>query len=427
MYVGDGNNVAASLAFGPRSPAWSSWSRRRRATSSTTTSSTRARNLGGVIELVADPHEAVDGADAVYTDVWTSMGQEHEADVRARPRSPGYRWTPTLMAAAGPEAWFLHCLPAHRGEEVSADVIDGPRVGRVAAGREPDARRRGRCSRIVLGEADLMATLGKPQRQHRIARLLEEQVVSSQAQLVELLGAEGVRGDAGHGEPRPRGARRGEGAHPRRRDGLRDPRAREGTRRAPDDHLRRVMGEFVVEVSHSGEPRRAAHAARAPRTSSARRSTAPGSPTCSAPSPATTRSSSCAPKQVGGAAVAARARRARRARDSRSTDREQEGADERKRVVLAYSGGLDTSVAVRWMQEEWGAEVVALAVDVGQIPDGRPLGGDHASARSRPVRSRRSSSTPRAEFADGVHRAGRSRPTRCTRASTRWCRRCRVR
>ena len=69
-----------------------------------------------------------------------------------------------------------------------------------------------------------------------------------------------------------------------------------------------------------------------------------------------------------------------------------------KRVVLAYSGGLDTSVAVKWIQEEWGAEVVALAVDVGQTADD-DWDVDQASARSPPARSRPRSST-RAEFAD---------------------------
>ena len=84
----------------------------------------RARNLGGAIELVADPYEAVAGADAIYTDVWTSMGQEDEAAQR-RAAFAGYQVDAALMAVAGPSAVFMHCLPAHRGEEVSPDVIDG--------------------------------------------------------------------------------------------------------------------------------------------------------------------------------------------------------------------------------------------------------------------------------------------------------------
>ena len=76
----------------PRCRAWSSPSRRRRATSSTTTTVERARNLGGTIELATDPYEAVRGADAVYTDVWTSMGQEERGATGAR-RSPATRST----------------------------------------------------------------------------------------------------------------------------------------------------------------------------------------------------------------------------------------------------------------------------------------------------------------------------------------------
>jgi ornithine carbamoyltransferase len=73
----------------------------------------------------ADPAEAVEGADIVYTDVWVSMGQDEEAEARLKAFEP-YRVDETLMARC-PGARFLHCLPAHRGEEVSAGVIDGPR------------------------------------------------------------------------------------------------------------------------------------------------------------------------------------------------------------------------------------------------------------------------------------------------------------
>jgi ornithine carbamoyltransferase len=73
-----------------------------------------------------DPKAAVEGADVVYTDVWASMGQEGEADAR-RAAFAGFTVDATVMAAAAPGAIFLHCLPAHRGEEVAADVIDGAR------------------------------------------------------------------------------------------------------------------------------------------------------------------------------------------------------------------------------------------------------------------------------------------------------------
>ncbi|MGQ9826426.1 MAG: ornithine carbamoyltransferase [Roseiflexus sp.] len=77
------------------------------------------------IRVTPSPIEAVDGADAVYTDVWASMGQEHEA-ARRRPVFQPYQVNASLMNRARSGALFMHCLPAHRGEEVTADVIDGP-------------------------------------------------------------------------------------------------------------------------------------------------------------------------------------------------------------------------------------------------------------------------------------------------------------
>jgi ornithine carbamoyltransferase len=85
----------------------------------------RARNLGASIELLSDAYDAATGADAVYADVWTSMGQEAEREQRLRVFD-GWTIDAALMKAAAPDAVFLHCLPAHRGEEVAADVIDGP-------------------------------------------------------------------------------------------------------------------------------------------------------------------------------------------------------------------------------------------------------------------------------------------------------------
>jgi ornithine carbamoyltransferase len=102
----------------------------------------RARALavvsGAQLAVVEDPREAVAGAHAVYTDVWASMG--HEAEDAARKQAfAEYGVTPELMELARPSAIFLHCLPAKRGQEVAADVIDGPqsRVWRQAANRMP--------------------------------------------------------------------------------------------------------------------------------------------------------------------------------------------------------------------------------------------------------------------------------------------------
>jgi len=85
---------------------------------------TAARERGAQIEIVDTPRDAVDGADLVVTDTWVSMGQADSNDRRAAFK--GYQVNRDLMAQAKPEALFLHCLPAHRGEEVTAGVIDGP-------------------------------------------------------------------------------------------------------------------------------------------------------------------------------------------------------------------------------------------------------------------------------------------------------------
>lgn len=138
VFVGDGNNVARSLAVAsaqsgmqftlarPDSYAFPAEFRRR----------FEEHFPGVALRETNDPREAVSGAQVVYTDVWTSMGQEDEAERRRKTFEP-YRVDSNLMAMAHPDAIFLHCLPAHRGEEVAPDVIDGPRslVVRQAANR----------------------------------------------------------------------------------------------------------------------------------------------------------------------------------------------------------------------------------------------------------------------------------------------------
>jgi ornithine carbamoyltransferase len=127
-YVGDGNNVATSLAeacvmqgmhvriASPEGYELPNAIRDRIAS--------QARD-GGTLTLLRDPRQAVRGASAVYTDVWTSMGQEEETAVRKRAFA-GFQVNEALMAAASPDAIFMHCLPAHRGEEVSAAILEGP-------------------------------------------------------------------------------------------------------------------------------------------------------------------------------------------------------------------------------------------------------------------------------------------------------------
>jgi ornithine carbamoyltransferase len=101
-----------------------------------------AAELAGLdgVHQVADPAEAMEGAQIVYTDVWVSMGQDAEATERHEALAP-YRVNAELLARS-PDAWFLHCLPARRGEEVTAEVIDGPRsaVWRQAENRMHSAR-----------------------------------------------------------------------------------------------------------------------------------------------------------------------------------------------------------------------------------------------------------------------------------------------
>ena len=127
-YVGDGNNVAASLAhaaamLGIRlrlaSPPGYELSSR------VVADAMGVARDGASIRLMDDARSAVTGADAVYTDVWVSMGQEDQAEERLRVFEP-YRVTAELMAEAGPGALFMHCLPARRGEEVTAEVFESP-------------------------------------------------------------------------------------------------------------------------------------------------------------------------------------------------------------------------------------------------------------------------------------------------------------
>jgi ornithine carbamoyltransferase len=80
---------------------------------------------GGSVEVLRDPFEAVDGVDVIATDTWTSMGQEGDGKDRLTPFRP-YQINKALLAAAAPGAIVLHCLPAHRGEEITDDVLDGP-------------------------------------------------------------------------------------------------------------------------------------------------------------------------------------------------------------------------------------------------------------------------------------------------------------
>lgn len=101
----------------------------------------RAAGRGGQVAVMEDPVVAVSGADALYTDVWTSMGQEHEAERRRVAFEP-FRLDEAMLRRAAPGAVVLHCLPAHRGEEITAAVFEGPQsvVWRQAANRRTAMR-----------------------------------------------------------------------------------------------------------------------------------------------------------------------------------------------------------------------------------------------------------------------------------------------
>jgi ornithine carbamoyltransferase len=129
-YVGDGNNMCHELMFGAIKTGMRmsvACPKGYEPNPVVVKSAVRdaARLKAPETQITHDPAEAVEGADVVYTDVWTSMGQEAESRQRVE-AFKGYCVTPELMARAAPGAVFMHCLPAHRGEEVAAEVIDGP-------------------------------------------------------------------------------------------------------------------------------------------------------------------------------------------------------------------------------------------------------------------------------------------------------------
>jgi ornithine carbamoyltransferase len=122
-WIGDGNNMANSWINGAYRLGYELRLACPEGYGPDPTILARAQKAGKVV-LTRDPAEAADGADVVTTDVWASMGQEEEMAVRARAFA-GYVVDDATMEAADPSAIFLHCLPAHRGEEVTASVIDG--------------------------------------------------------------------------------------------------------------------------------------------------------------------------------------------------------------------------------------------------------------------------------------------------------------
>jgi ornithine carbamoyltransferase len=124
-YLGDGNNVCASLMVAAAKLGASFVAVTPRGYEPDERAVALARETGSVVELSDDPTDAVQGADVLYTDVWTSMGQEEERERRLRELA-GFAITDELLAHAGRDAIVLHCLPAHYGEEISEEILHGP-------------------------------------------------------------------------------------------------------------------------------------------------------------------------------------------------------------------------------------------------------------------------------------------------------------
>ncbi|HRT70586.1 MAG TPA: ornithine carbamoyltransferase [Syntrophales bacterium] len=125
-YVGDGNNIANSLIeAATRLPFELALACPEEYEPNPEILRAGVQSSGGRVRLFRQPSEAVEGADVVYTDVWASMGQEGEAEKRKQALKD-YQINAALMKRAKRDAVVMHCLPAHRGEEITADVIDGP-------------------------------------------------------------------------------------------------------------------------------------------------------------------------------------------------------------------------------------------------------------------------------------------------------------
>ncbi len=192
--------------------------------------------------------EAVDGADAVHTDTWVSMGQETDKQERMT-AFESFTVDETAMSKAAPGAIFMHCLPAYRGLEVTAGVIDGPQSAVFQQGHNRLHAARGALA-FLLGARSIGRRMSKVQRQQTIARLISQHEVINQPQLVELLAAEGISAtqatvsrdldDLGAVKVRVPGGATVYAVPEFAPDRL-----------APFEQLRRVMGEWVAEVACS--------------------------------------------------------------------------------------------------------------------------------------------------------------------------------
>ena len=230
-YVGDANNVWRSLAMACAMAGLTTRVASPPGYGPSAEDVEPVEALGGRLTVTSDPprrSRAPTPSTPTSGHRWARRGRRPTGTVPS-PASPSTR---SLLAAASPEAVVLHCLPAHRGEEISAGVLDGPQSVRLAAGGQSDARHAGRPGvggrrRARPGHRSRHrgGTMTKHQRQHRITKLLESTGRRQPGAAGRAAGRRRGRGHPDDGLPRPRGARRPQGATARRRDGLRPSRA----------------------------------------------------------------------------------------------------------------------------------------------------------------------------------------------------------
>ena len=359
----------------------------------------------GTLRLTDSPSDAVKKADVVYTDAWVSMGMEAETDQRRRDLS-AFRVDEKLLALAKKRTVLL-ALPAgaprRRGHERRARQRPVTRVAPSVSPSLSDDRR------LTLDKRGEVMT--KTQRQHRIGELIERERISTAAQLVTRLQSEGIS------------ATQATVTRDLQELGTIKVRDENGVRRivtatastfthAPLDHLRRMMGEWVVSVESSENlvvvrtPPGCAHVV----ASALDRSSLEGVLGSVAGDDTVL---VIADEKRGGMSLATEFRCARRTRRLELLDEERQVAMT-KRVVLAYSGGLDTSVAIRWMIEEWGVEVVCVLVNVGQDVEQLRELRRHPRARARRGRGGLRAGRRATRDGRGVLRQGdpRQRPLR---------------
>lgn len=150
----------------------------------------RGRQTGATVTLTTDAVAGAKGADVLVTDTWTSMGQENDGLDRVVPFRP-FQLNAGLLDHADSDAVVLHCLPAHRGHEITDEVIDGPHSA-VGRGREPAARPEGAAGLVAGAQVTSEVSTTRAGRQARIVALLSAQSVHSQSELAALLADEGI-------------------------------------------------------------------------------------------------------------------------------------------------------------------------------------------------------------------------------------------